>query len=435
MLNVIDWKTASNAAKKQSLSRAPTAPSLQSKIEEIIDLVQTQGDAAVFALTKQFDGVDLSSLQVSNRTLSDATITKKAYAAIEMAVQTVSHYHNALRPNSQQIETTAGVLIERIYRPIQRVGLYVPGGENTPLISSVIMQAIPARIAGCPIRILCTPPNKNGDVDANILVAARLCGIETIYTVGGAQAIAAMAYGTKSIPKVDKIFGPGNAYVTAAKSQVARDPKGVAIDMPAGPSEVMILADNAANVSFVAADLLAQAEHGPDAQIICICDNRVFAKAIQEEAQRQLTTLTRQENIRQSLARSTIIICNERAAQLQIVNDYAPEHLIINREDARTWVSDITSAGTVFLGPLAAETLGDYMTGSNHVLPTNGYARNHSGLSTKDFLKEISIQSITAKGLKTLGPAAITLADLERLDAHAAAVRLRLNTLGDEQYD
>ena len=264
----------------------------------------------------------------------------------------------------------------------------------------------------------------------HLLVAARLCHIETIYSIGGAQAIAAMAYGTESVMKVDKIFGPGNACVTEAKTQVSIDPEGAAIDMPAGPSEVLIIADKHANPNYVAADLLAQAEHGADSQVILLCETEVFANLVNDAIAKQVQQLKRATIINQSLEHSTILLCSSRAEMVTIVNRYAPEHLIINCVDAADWVDEIVNAGTIFLGPYAAETMGDYVTGSNHVLPTNGYARNHSGLSTSDFLKAISVQSITKDGIKTLGKAAYTLAMMEGLDAHANAVKLRLQSLG-----
>ena len=262
-----------------------------------------------------------------------------------------------------------------------------------------------------------------------MLVAARLSGIETIYPLGGAQAIAAMAYGTKSITKVDKIFGPGNSFVTEAKTQISSDPEGAAIDMPAGPSEVMIVADDWANPAFIAADLLAQAEHGSDSQVLLICDSVACAEQVNQQLILQLNQLSRQALIKQSLANSMIIICSDFAEQINIINSYAPEHLIINRVNTALWVDKIYAVGTVFLGPWAAETMGDYVTGSNHVLPTNGFARNHNGLSTSDFLTRFSVQSISQEGLLNLGPAAVTLAQIEGLDAHANAVQIRLNSL------
>lgn len=430
MLTLIDWDTASNNDKKRSLTRVVSKNTIQSQVERIIQKVREFGDEALLSLTQEFDGVDLSSFIVPKTKLAQAKTDEKSKKAIEAAINTISKYHECLLPQGMRIETAKGIQLERVYRPIQAVGLYVPGGKNTPLISSLLMQAIPARIAGCPLRIVCTPPNLQGEVDNNLLAAAHLCGIEAVYSIGGAQAVAAMAYGTQSIPKVDKIFGPGNAYVTEAKVRVSLDAQGAAMDMPAGPSEVMILADDKANPAFIAADLLAQAEHGPDSQVLLLCETKTMAMAVNQAIDRQLTRLSRKALIQQSLQHSAIIICKDKVQQLSIINEYAPEHLIINREDANTWVEGITSAGTIFLGPWAAETMGDYISGSNHVLPTNGYARQFSGLSTKDFLKEMTVQSIEAVGLQTMGAQAVTLAKLEGLDAHANAVELRLQELG-----
>lgn len=429
MLAIKNWWTLSTAEKKRCLSRPVPASSAQNSVLEIIKQVQTLGDKALFALTKKFDGATLETLQVPKEKIRKAQISQQALTAINEAITTITKYHQSLLPENKTINTAPGVAIQTVYRPIQRVGLYVPGGNKTPLISSLLMQAIPALVAGCPIKVFCTPPNAQGAINEHLLVAARLCGIDTIYAVGGAQAIAAMAYGTESIIKVDKIFGPGNSYVTEAKTLVARDPYGAAIDMPAGPSEVMVCADSQANPAFIAADLLAQAEHGIDSQVILICDGQDLAEQVNQELATQLKNLPRANIINKSLTNSFIILCAEPAEQQNIINDYAPEHLIINRKDAETWVNKINAAGTIFLGSWAAETLGDYVTGSNHVLPTHGFARNHNGLGTLDFLTRFSVQSINQEGIKTLGPAAITLAQLEGLQAHAYAVAIRLNSL------
>ncbi|STX51851.1 histidinol dehydrogenase [Legionella busanensis] len=428
MLKIIDWQNLSLAEQTSLLTRPKKINNIKDQVKAIIHSVRERGDKALFEFAYQFDQCKLKTLQITQEKINQASVGKEALDAIKTAIKTITSYHQSLIPEPLSITTTPGVKIERIYRPIQRVGLYIPGGNNTPLISSLLMQAIPAKIAGCPIKVLCTPANKEGEINPHLLVAAQLCGINTIYPIGGAQAIAAMAYGTKSVTKVDKIFGPGNSFVTEAKAQVALDPDGATIDMPAGPSEVLIIADNQANPDYVAADLLAQAEHGKDSQVILLCENKALALAVQKSIANQFNSLARQEIIKQSLEQSSIIICpiNKQPA---LINDYAPEHLIINREDALNWVSQINAAGTIFIGPWAAETLGDYVTGSNHVLPTNGYARNHNGLSTLDFLKSITVQEIDQIGIKTLGQAAITLAQLEGLDAHANAVSIRLKNL------
>lgn len=429
MLAIKNWRTLSTEEKQRCLSRPVAGVTAKSNVLEIIKQVQTLGDQALLALTQRFDGATLETLQIPKEKIRKAQISQQALTAINEAITTISKYHQSQLPESKSINTAPGVNIQTIYRPIQRVGMYVPGGNKTPLISSLLMQAIPALVAGCPIKVFCTPPDAQGGVNEHLLVAARLCGIDTIYTVGGAQAIAAMAYGTQSIIKVDKIFGPGNSYVTEAKTLVASDPYGAAIDMPAGPSEVMICADSQANPAFIAADLLAQAEHGIDSQVILICDSQHLAEQVNQELATQLKNLPRAGIISESLANSLIILCDEIAEQQNMINAYAPEHLIINRHDAATWVTKINAAGTIFLGSWAAETLGDYVTGSNHVLPTHGFARNHNGLGTLDFLTRISVQSISQEGIKNLGPAAMTLAQLEGLQAHAHAVAIRLNSL------
>ncbi len=429
MLCIKNWQSLSLVEKKQCLSRPIQANSVQERVSAIIKKVQNSGDEALYELTQQFDQAQLETLQVSPQKIQNARISQKSLTAINQAIETITTYHQTLLPEDTQVTTATGVDILNTCRPIQRVGLYVPGGNKTPLVSSLLMQAIPARVAGCPIKILCTPPDANGNINDYLLVAARLSGIETIYSVGGAQAIAAMAYGTESVTKVDKIFGPGNSYVTEAKTQVARDPYGAAIDMPAGPSEVMILADDQANPAFIAADLLAQAEHGVDSQVLLICDNKNYADQVNQQLMVQLANLSRKELIKQSLSHSKIIICSNSKEQINIINSYAPEHLIINKEDASSWIEQVSAVGTIFLGPWAAETMGDYVTGSNHVLPTNGFARNHNGLSTMDFLTRFSVQSISKEGIHSLGPAAVTLAQIEGLDAHANAVQIRLDNL------
>ncbi|WP_131781436.1 histidinol dehydrogenase [Legionella gresilensis] len=428
MLKIIDWQNLSLPEQTNLLTRPKKINNIKDQVKAIITSVQEHGDKALFEFAYQFDQCKLTTLQIAQEKINQASVSKEALKSIKTAIETITLYHQSLIPEPLSITTTPGVKIKRIYRPIQRVGLYIPGGNNTPLISSLLMQAIPAKIAGCPIKVLCTPANKEGEINPHLLVAAQLCGIDTIYPIGGAQAIAAMAYGTESITKVDKIFGPGNSFVTEAKAQVALDPNGAAIDMPAGPSEVLITADSQANPDYVAADLLAQAEHGKDSQVILLCEDKSLAFAVQKALTNQFNFLSRQEIIQQSLEQSSIIICPANE-QPTLINHYAPEHLIINREDALNWVSQINAAGTIFIGPWAAETLGDYVTGSNHVLPTNGYARNHSGLSTLDFVKSITVQEIDQIGIKALGQAAITLAQLEGLDAHANAVSIRLKNL------
>ncbi|MDP3268816.1 MAG: histidinol dehydrogenase [Legionella sp.] len=429
MLSVLNWEYLTPAEKNQILMRPKSNTSVSNQVMSIINQVRMGGDDALYSLTQQFDGAQLATLQIPEYKIQQATIKSNAMNAINKAIKTITTYHQELLPENKTIQTATGITITNTYKPIQKVGLYVPGGNNTPLISSLLMQAIPAKVAGCPVKVLCTPPDEQGEINPHLLVAARLCGIKTIYSLGGAQAIAAMAYGTPSIMKVDKLFGPGNSYVTEAKNQVARDPHGAAIDMPAGPSEVMITADQNANPAFIAADLLAQSEHGIDSQVILLCDTLELAEAVNAQLHIQMRCLLRKNLIEQSLTHGAILVCPELSEQIRIINTYAPEHLIVNRNNGASLVDKIQAVGTIFLGAWAAETMGDYITGSNHVLPTHGYARNHSGLGTVDFLTRFSVQSIDSQGIKSLGPAAITLAQLEGLDAHANAVQIRLNAL------
>ncbi|KTD82690.1 histidinol dehydrogenase [Legionella waltersii] len=426
MLAIINWSALSTTEQMNCLKRNRQKGSVTHLVQKTIHQVQQQGDQALYDLTRDLDKVQLSSLKVPDEHLQNARTNQKSLDAINKAIETISIYHQSMVPEPSSVCTYRGIHIRTEYRPIQKIGLYIPGGNNTPLVSSILMQAIPARIAGCPIKVLCTPPNSSGEIDPILLVTARLCGIETIYSIGGAQAIAAMAYGTDTVIKVDKIFGPGNAYVTEAKSIVSRDPEGAAIDMPAGPSELMIFADSEANPAFIAADLLAQAEHGPDSQVILLCETRLLAEQVNQQINEQLIPLHRSQFIKQSLRDSRILVCTDPQEQIKVINDYAPEHLIINRKDAEIWVNKITAVGTIFLGPWSAEAMGDYITGSNHVLPTNGFARNHNGLNTMDFMTRFTVQEVFREGVQQLGPYALTLAELEGLDAHANSISIRL---------
>lgn len=428
-IKIYNWDSLSSAEQFKVLSRPAKAIDFNDKVESIVNAVKTGGDKVLFAYSREFDGVTLESLSVSEKELLEAKIPAKEQAAIEKALETITLFHQAAKPKNFSVVTAEGIRIEKIYKPINRVGLYVPGGNNTPLISTLLMLALPSEIAQCPLRVVCTPANAQGQIDPRLLVTARLCKIKSMYKVGGAQAIAAMAYGTESLPKVDKIFGPGNQYVTQAKTLVASDPGGAAIDMPAGPSEVMILADDYADPEFIAADLLAQAEHGSDSQVLVLCSDTNLATKIQDKVKVQMQNLKRQSILETSLKHSAILYCPDKSQQLQLVRDYAPEHLIINRKDRNDWIQEIDNAGTVFMGPWAAETLGDYLTGSNHVLPTSGFAKSHSGLSTFDFMRSYSVQSVSAEGMKEVGAYAAMLATMEGLDAHANAVLLRLKAL------
>jgi histidinol dehydrogenase len=328
------------------------------------------------------------------------------------------------------VETAPGVICERIHVPVRAVGLYVPAG-SAPLPSTAIMLAVPAAIAGCPERVLCTAPTRAGTADSAVLVAARRAGVERIFKVGGAQAIAAMAYGTASVPKCDKLFGPGNAWVAAAKSLVAADPAGAAADLPAGVSEVMVVADDEARAEFVAADLLAQAEHGPDAQALLVTTSEALAKRVEVAVRQQMRTLSRQRILESSVGEIRLFVVDSLEIALGVANDYAPEHLLLEVRKPRNWLAKVQCAGAVFLGSWSPETMGDYCSGPNHTLPTYGYARAHSGLSVEDFQKRITVQELSQSGLRGLADTARTLARLEGLDAHAAAFDVRLAVLAE----
>lgn len=434
MIRILEWDRLSAAEREAALAR-PTQESradIAAVAAEVVGSVRGQGDAALHAFTERFDSVRLDSLAVEDAEFAQArqALTSQQHAALETAIANVQQFHSAQLPQPLSIETAPGVRCERIVRPIATVGLYVPAG-SAPLPSAVVMLAVPARIAGCPNRILCTPPARNGKANPAVLVAAKLCGIETVFKVGGAQAIAALAYGTQSIPKADKIFGPGNAYVTAAKQLVASDPAGAACDMPAGPSEVMVVADAKANAEFVASDLLAQAEHDTQAQAILVTPSRQLAESVRTEVQKQTELLSRRTILKESLAASRCIVVRDVAAAIDVANLYAAEHLILEVEEPRQWLPRIQNAGSVFLGAWSPEPMGDYCSGTNHVLPTYGYARAYSGLSVLDFVKGITVQELTPSGLRGLGPVAVELALLEGLDAHANAVSRRLNVLNN----
>lgn len=428
----IEWSTLTSAAQAAVLRRPAqqNAAELMQKTQAIIDEVRTGGDAALRAITQRFDGATLTSLQVSTEEFAAAegALSDVQRAALQRAIDNVRRFHEAQQSAPLRVEISPGVVCERHYRAIDAVGLYVPAGV-APLPSTAVMLAIPAGIAGCPIRVLCTPPRRDGSVDPAVLVAARLCGITQVFKLGGAQAVAAMAYGTDSIPKVDKIFGPGNRWVTAAKLLVANDPDGAALDLPAGPSEVLVLADDSASAEFVAADLLAQAEHSADAQVILVTTSRSLAAAVIGELARQTALLSRGTTMLQALEHARLIVVKDLDSAFEVSNRYAPEHLIVQVRDARTWLPKIRNAGSVFLGAWTPETMGDYCSGTNHVLPTYGFARAYSGLSLADFMKRMTVQELTREGLQDLGPTAVTIAQMEGLDAHANAVGVRLNSI------
>jgi histidinol dehydrogenase len=432
-MQIVDWKKLDDAGKRAALARPAqqTRQDILNSAREIIETVRRDGDDALRAYTRKFDRVELTGLAVTREEFAAArkTLTATQVGAIERAIENVRTFHKAQLPTALSIETMPGVLCERLIRPVPAVGLYVPAGV-APLPSAVIMLAVPAQLVGCPRRVLCTPPTSNGGANPAVLVAAELCGIETVFKVGGAQSIAAMAYGTQSIPKVDKIFGPGSARVTAAKQLVASDPAGAALDLPAGPSEVLVVADDAARPDLVAADLLAQAEHDTTAQAILVTTSHDLAKATVAAVEAQMRELSRREILEKSIASSRCIVVPDLETAIAVSNDYAPEHLILQVREPRKWLPQVQNAGSVFLGQWTPEPMGDYCSGTNHVLPTYGYARAYSGLSVIDFVKRMTVQELTPDGLRALGPTAVILADLEGLDAHANAVSRRLALLG-----
>jgi len=401
--------------------------SISSAALDIINTVRAEGDAALIAFAKKFDKADLDSLRVSDEEAAAAgdIIGAEAREAIATAINNVSTYHKAQIVEPIRVETAPGVVCERVTRPIPAVGLYVPAG-TAPLPSTAIMLALPASIAECPVRVLCTPARPDGKADPAVVYAAWSCGIREIYKIGGAQAVAAMAYGTGSVPKVDKIFGPGNAWVTAAKTIVSADAAGAALDMPAGPSEVMVLADSTANPRAVALDLLSQAEHGIDSQAVLVTTTTDIANAVDREIETALQSLSRREILEQALQHSLCILVDSAEQAFEVANAYASEHLIVQLDDPRQYIGLINNAGSVFLGPWTPESVGDYCSGTNHVLPTYGYARQYSGLSLSAFQKQVSMQELTLDGLKGLEPTVTTLAGLEGLDAHAQAVLVRI---------
>ena len=399
--------------------------SLFDTVRTILDRVKAEGDRAVLAYEEQFDKVKLSTLAVTEEEMREAEtlISEELKNAIRLAKQNIETFHAAQRFTSKRVETQPGVTCWQKAVPIERVGLYIPGG-TAPLFSTVLMLAVPAKIAGCDKIVLCTPPGRDGKVHPAVLFAAQVAGVDCIFKAGGVQAVGAMAYGTESIPRVYKIFGPGNQYVTAAKQLVSlRD---VAIDMPAGPSEVEVLADETANPVFVAADLLSQAEHGVDSQAILVTTSPTLCQAVQQEVERQLALLPRKEIAARSLANSKLIVAHNMEEAIELTNAYAPEHLIIQTADYARVAERVTNAGSVFLGPYATESAGDYASGTNHTLPTNGYARAYSGVSLDSFIRKITFQEITREGLLRIGPAIETMAANEQLDAHKNAVSVRM---------
>ncbi|MCA1798235.1 MAG: histidinol dehydrogenase [Xanthomonadaceae bacterium] len=431
-LRIVEWAMLGNAARADLLSRPAFADAdLAATVTGILDEVRNEGDAALRRLTARLDGVDLDRLELDEAAIVQgaARLGADDRAAIDAAIATLTAFHDAGRTQPYEMETATGVRCARVIRPIDSVGLYVPGG-SAPLPSTVLMLGVPSRLAGNPLRLLCTPPRPDGSVHPAILYAAQACGITRVFRIGGAQAIAALAFGTESVPRVAKLFGPGNAWVTEAKRQVALDPRGAHADLPAGPSELMVVADAGANASFIAADLLSQAEHGPDSQVLLVTDAPALAAAVAAEVGRQLTHLPRRGIASRALAASRALIVSNLDEAMEVANRYAPEHLVIATEHADDRVAAVTNAGSVFLGNWTPEALGDYCSGTNHVLPTYGHARACSGLAVADFEKRITVQRATAAGLRGIGPVAVALARMEGLDAHARAVEVRLDECG-----
>lgn len=414
-----DWKSL---LKRPALN----TEALREAVCEILDRVRTEGDKAVIECEEKFDKVRLHSLAVTEDEFMEAekAVSIELKAAIMLAYKNIHTFHAAQKFEGKKVATLPGVTCWQKAVPIEKVGLYVPGG-TAPLFSTVLMLAAPARIAGCKEIVLCSPPDRNGKLHPAILYAAKVAGVDKVFKAGGVQAIGAMAYGTSSVPKVYKIFGPGNQYVTAAKQQVSlRD---VAIDMPAGPSEVAVLADETANPSFVASDLLSQAEHGVDSQVILVTTSSDLLDQVQKEVERQLELLPRKQIAMKSLESSKLILVKDMDEGVAMVNEYAPEHLIIETKDYMRLAERVVNAGSVFLGSYSPESAGDYASGTNHTLPTNGYAKAYSGVSLDSFIRKITFQEVTPEGIATIGPAIEVLAANESLDAHKNAVSLRLN--------
>jgi histidinol dehydrogenase len=424
----LDWSALGEPARRAALIRpvqtigAKTRESVASLLAD----VRERGDAALRDITLRFDGSKMERFEVSAEEFAaaQAAVDAELRTAMKQAAQRIEVFHRAGMAQPYTVETAPGVVCERIIRPIARVGLYVPAG-SAPLPSTALMLGVPARLAGCREVVLCTPPRKDGSADPAVLVAAQLTGVTRVFKLGGAQAVAALAYGTASVPKCDKIFGPGNSYVTEAKQQVAQS-GAAAIDMPAGPSEVLVIADAGADAAFVAADLLSQAEHGPDSQVLLISDCADLIHGVAVELQSQLAALPRAEIARGALASSRLILVDTLEDAFAISNAYAPEHLILALREPRAWLDKVEAAGSVFLGDYTPEALGDYCSGTNHVLPTSGAARAYSGVSVTSFQNFISVQSADRAGIAAIGDCAVILANAEGLDAHANAVSLRL---------
>ncbi|MER0127049.1 histidinol dehydrogenase [Franconibacter daqui] len=425
---IIDWNNCNSAQQRALLTRPAisASESVTRTVADILDNVKARGDAALREYSAKFDKTNVTALKVTAEEINaaEARLGEEIKEAMAVAVANIETFHLAQRLPTVDIETMPGVRCQQVTRPVASVGLYIPGG-SAPLFSTVLMLATPARLAGCAKVVLCSPP----PIADEILYAAKLCGVQEVFNAGGAQAIAALAFGSETVPKVDKIFGPGNAYVTEAKRQVSQRLDGAAIDMPAGPSEVLVIADSGATPDFVASDLLSQSEHGPDSQVILLTPDREMAQAVAEAVERQLAALPRAETARQALSASRIIVARDLAQCVEISNQYGPEHLIIQTRSARELVERITSAGSVFLGDWSPESAGDYASGTNHVLPTYGYTATCSSLGLADFQKRMTVQELSMQGFASLAKTIETLAAAEQLTAHKNAVTLRVAAL------
>lgn len=422
------WQQCSDKQQQALLMRPAIAASdtISQAVTTILEQVKQDGDKALIALSNKFDKVQIKQIKLTEAEIKAATarVNQELKQAMQLAVSNIKKFHQAQVKPAINVETMPGINCQLVTRPIDSVGLYIPGG-SAPLFSTVLMLATPAKIAGCRKVILCSPP----PIADEILYAAELCGISEVYQLGGAQAIAAMAFGTESVPKVDKLFGPGNAFVTEAKRQVSQRLDGAAIDMPAGPSEVLVIADSLANPAFIAADLLSQAEHGPDSQVVLLTPDEKIAQAVSTEVDKQLSTLSRHEIAQKALQESRLIVTKDLEECVTISNRYGPEHLIIQTRNADDLVDKINSAGSIFLGDWSPESAGDYASGTNHVLPTYGYTATYSSLGLADFQKRMTVQKLTQEGLKEIGHAVELMAEAEQLTAHKQAVSLRLATL------
>ncbi|MDH3578868.1 MAG: histidinol dehydrogenase [Gammaproteobacteria bacterium] len=425
------WSELGEPERSALLQRPAVADdaAIRKVVAEIIAEVRERGDSALRELTEQYDRARVDDFRVTANEISAAAaqLTQEQVDAIDLAIRNVRRFHEQQRPAPLLVETMPGVVCERVSHALDAVGLYVPAG-TAPLPSAAIMLAVPAAIAGCPTKILCTPPRPDGRADPAVLAAATRAGVKEIYKIGGAQAIAAMAYGTESVPKVCKVFGPGNAWVTSAKALVSGDPAGAAIDMPAGPSEVLVIADSTASAEFVASDLLSQAEHGVDSQVVLVTTSSELVVEVVAQLDQQLAELSRAKIAAESLKHARVFIVPDLDTAISVSNRYAPEHLILQVENPRELLPELRNAGSVFVGPWTPESVGDYCSGTNHVLPTYGFARTYSGLGLDQFMRQMTVQELSREGLASIGGAVVSLAGLEGLDAHAEAVRRRLRS-------